>query len=175
MVGENDFAAPRFCLAGLSVGLFPWFWPTHLLMDTRNADLPSNEPENVLHELGPFLLVGLDRFVQQHLADLDSVGGARERKTSIASRVGRGTTLRGLPWLSRDLPLKPSEAIIYLENSHREKAYALMGSRGPRAPAGARLSCPSFPPPSPLPSPIVRVGARYPWCRSRAAVNSKGA
>jgi hypothetical protein len=31
--------------------------------------------DQALHELGPFFLVGLDPFVQQHLADLDSVGG----------------------------------------------------------------------------------------------------
>ena len=30
--------------------------------------------DQALHELGPFLLVGFDTFVQQHFADLDSVG-----------------------------------------------------------------------------------------------------
>jgi hypothetical protein len=30
--------------------------------------------DQALHELGPLLLVGLDAFVQQHFADLDSAG-----------------------------------------------------------------------------------------------------
>jgi hypothetical protein len=39
--------AIKFCLAGLAVEFFPWLCPTRLLMDIRNADLSSNEPENV--------------------------------------------------------------------------------------------------------------------------------
>jgi hypothetical protein len=55
------------------------------------------------------------------------------------------------------------------------RSVAFIGSRGPRDPAGARFSCPSFPPPLPSPSPILRIAARNPWSRSRAAANSKGA
>jgi len=46
-ISGRDFAAIRFCLAGLFVGLFAWLWPTHPLMDTGNANLSSNEPEIV--------------------------------------------------------------------------------------------------------------------------------
>jgi hypothetical protein len=48
--------------------------------------------DQALHELGPFLLVGLDAFVQQHFTDLDSVG--RRCATRVAQTWGSAVPLK---------------------------------------------------------------------------------
>src|ERR1017187_1851654 len=74
------------------------------------------------------------------------------------------------------LPLKPYGTIIHRDNSHSNKACAFMVQWCHRDPAVARPSRrPNLSTSSPLPSPVVRVGAPHLLSRGLGAAVSKGA
>src|ERR1035441_3470879 len=74
------------------------------------------------------------------------------------------------------LPLKPYGTIIHRDDSHSNKACAFMVQWCHRDPAVARPSRrPNLSTSSPLPSPVVRVGAPHLLSRWRGAACSKGA